>query len=98
MQDSNSHQWVTALRDSCHSVINRRKELTSKLLKNPFFPILFIGEAIKTAAIAHAQTGTIFTETVWYLTVAALIVTSLWLIAEEVLDEASEYVESVTDE
>lgn len=86
------------------SVYQRRRELTTKLLQNPFFPILFIGEAVKTSAIAYATAGTFITPAVILLTVLAVVVTLLWLFAEVLLESASEYtdkgkeaLEDVTD-
>jgi len=73
------------------SVYQRRRELTTKLLQNPFFPILFIGEAVKTAVIAFATVGTFITPTVIMLTILAVVVTLLWLFAEVLLESASEY-------
>jgi len=81
----------------CRSVITRRKELTSKVLKNPFFPILFIGEAVKTSVSAYAATGVFITTSVMYFTIAAIVVTLLWLLAEVLLDSASEYAAEVAE-
>jgi len=79
------------------SVYQRRRELTTKLLQNPFFPILFIGEVVKTAAIAYATVGTIITPAVQILAVLAICVTILWLFAEIILESASEYAESAVE-
>lgn len=79
----------------CRSIVTRRKELTSKILKNPFFPILFIGEAVKTSVAAYAASGVFITTSVVYFTIAAIIVTALWLLAEVILDNASEYASEV---
>lgn len=81
----------------CRSVFSRRKELTAKLVKNPFFPILFIGEAIKVSVIAYAQTGAFLTPVVLHLAAAAIVVTTLWLLAEVIMKEASEYVSDAAD-
>lgn len=81
----------------CRSIVTRRKELTSKILKNPFFPILFIGEAVKTSVAAYAASGVFITTSVVYFTIAAIIVTALWLLAEVILDSASEYTSEVAE-
>lgn len=73
------------------SVYQRRKELTAKLLQNPFFPILFIGEVVKTSVIAYATVGSFITPTVIVLAILAVVVTLLWLFAEVLLQNASEY-------
>jgi len=81
----------------CRSIVTRRKELTSKILKNPFFPILFIGEAVKTSVAAYAASGVFITTSVMYFTIAAIVVTLLWLLAEVLLDSASEYTSEVAE-
>lgn len=81
--------------NGCRSIVARRKELTSKILKNPLFPILFIGEAVKTCVAAYAASGVFITTSVVYFTIAAIVVTALWLLAEVILDNASEYASEV---
>jgi hypothetical protein len=83
--------------NGCRSIVARRKELTSKILKNPLFPILFIGEAVKTCVAAYAASGVFITTSVVYFTVAAIIVTALWLLAEVILDNASEYASDMAE-
>lgn len=84
--------------DACKGVYERRKELVTKILKNPFLPILFIGEAIKTGAIAMITTGTLFTPVVIGLTLLAIVVTAIWVFAEEILDEVDKLQDDLSEQ
>jgi hypothetical protein len=70
-------------------------ELTRKLTENPFFPLLFIGEAVKAASF-HVFTGEPGVDTV--LTAGGMAVVSLigWLYSYE--DVAWGLYEVVDDE
>lgn len=76
--------------DTCKSVYSRWRQLGKKLIRNPFFPLLFIGEVVKTATITYAQTGAVVTPTTTFLLVLAIITTTIWVFAEQLLDEATE--------
>jgi hypothetical protein len=82
---------------TCRSIYKRRKELLTKIIQNPFFPILFIGEAVKTSVAAYAASGVFITSTVLYFAIAAILVTAIWLMAEVILDNASEYASEVAE-
>jgi len=78
----------------CKSVYSRWRELTSKMLKNPLFPILFISEFVKVYTVEAATksiVGALFLTNVQVLLLAAVISTIIWLFAEVVLKEVREY-------
>lgn len=75
----------------------RRKELTTKILKSPFFPILFIGEAVKTAVIAKVTVGVFLTPVVQALAITAAIVTFLWMVVVVVIREVVEEIDESTE-
>lgn len=82
----------------CKSVYSRWKELISKLLKNPLFPILFISEFVKVYTVKAANTsiiGALFLTNVQVLLLAAVISTIIWLFAEVALKEVKEYADEV---
>lgn len=82
---------------ACKGVYQRRDQLFRKLIRHPFFPILFIGETIKTAVIVFAKTGVVLAPHVLALALAAAVVTLVWVFAEHLLDEVSEEIEEVTN-
>jgi cytochrome c biogenesis protein CcdA len=82
----------------CKSVYKRWRELVSKLIKNPLFPVLFITEFVKVYTLEAVNTGIIsalLVTNVQVLLVAAIISTIVWLFAEVVLKEAKEYADEV---
>lgn len=82
------------------SVSSRTKELTRELTNNPFFPLLFIGEATKTSAfyLVGEASGSV----VAVSTVMAILSILGWLYTyDEVkwgLSKASEVAEDVTED
>lgn len=83
---------------TCNSVYSRRKELAKKLLRNPFVPILFIGEFIKTVAITAAEDGVLLNDVIIALFILAVVTTVVWVFAEHILDEARETFDEVVDD
>lgn len=71
-------------------VYERKNELVKKIIRNPFVPILFIGELIKVFAITFGETGSLVTPKITILFVLAVISTVVWVFAEHILDEAVE--------
>lgn len=55
------------------------KEIYRKLVSNPFFPLLFIAEAIKTAAVTFTAV-----EPVVAYTVLAVVATVLWAASDAI--------------
>lgn len=84
--------------DTCKSAYKRWRTLGTKLVRNPFFPLLFISEVVKVATLAVVQTGPFLTPTLTALTILAVISTVVWIFAEELLEEVTETIEEVTDE
>lgn len=78
----------------------RAKELTRELTSNPFFPLLFIGEATKTSAFYLV--GAASADAVGISYVMAFLSAILWLYTyDEVkwgICKASEVVDEVTDD
>ena len=82
---------------SCKSVYSRKNEIVKKLIRNPFFPLLFVGEVTKTTVITFASTGAIVTPVTIALLILAIVATVMWIFAEHLLDEAEETYNEVID-
>lgn len=76
----------------------KRKTLTKKLIKHPFFPLLFIGEVIKSAVIKFAVVGAFLTPSVLALAITAFVVTLIWIYAEVFFDEIDETIDDINNE
>ena len=55
------------------------RALTKELLDNPFFPLLFISETIKIAAIQRSITANLVA-----MTVLSIVATTLWVLSDSI--------------
>jgi len=81
---------MSRLKEPLRGIYVRKDHLLTKLLRNPFLPILFIGEFIKRITIALVNTGNVITPTTTAFFVLAIGSTVVWTFAEHLLDEAEE--------
>lgn len=88
---------ISSTLHTCNEARKRWRELGKKLLRNPFLPILFIGETVKIFTLS-AIGGTLFPPTVIALIVLSIITTIIWVFAEHILDEAEETIDQIDEE
>jgi hypothetical protein len=81
----------------CRSVYSRTKKLSKKLLSEPFFPILFIGEFVKMVSLAIAGAGPVITPAVVIMGILAAVVTLTWIFFEEISEEVDKATDAVED-
>ena len=90
------NRWKATILAS-RGVFRRRTELIKKIIRNPFFPLLFIAEFIKTAITFAVTTQSNELPIVLVMGMLAVGSTVMWMFAEHLLDEAQETYDEVTD-
>ena len=78
-------------------VFRRRTQLIKKIIRNPFFPLLFIANFVETATTYAVTTQPDELLIVFVMGVLAVGSTLIWMFAEHLLDEAEETYDEVAN-
>lgn len=83
---------------TCKSAYKRWRTLGTKLIRNPFLPLLFISEFVKVLSLGFVKAGPLLSPTLFALFVLSLVSTIIWIFADELLDEVQETYNEVIEE